>query len=591
MKVSLNSFLSFSKELKFDAEIENVQLLPISNENNLLWGNINLEKTIFFPAYDIDSDNFSNKSNSKYQFISFKITSDGKVDFADYEGDGYYGSYYLFSYHELNEFISILKLYDGETTNVNTITFKDFQLDDVLSILIYIPDIWSDKLVPIDELLRILPEAIIKDLIQLISADIYFNDDVFSEQPYISFIESLEKTIEENDINNKLTFYPISEVPILVENYSAMTNCNDLIDFTIKLGIKSKGSFSIQYLLDYLNTVDGEFILKQIHRSLLNNTSFGALKIKAPKDFLSQIIYSSAIRNQIKAYESESILFAKVNIRDIKDVYKSRRKIVRDFINNKNNFKFLDTLSNPLPYNIEKSYRSYLRSAEELDKLTYGSKLYSLILKSIVLYPLEEILYLGLDRDNEITDILALIKNNKPISDGMWIELFSRLHKFISINNDIKLTYFDKFIKEAHNKIIPTLKNMIPSRNDVHHYREHYGEWLKSLDNSLEEILDFLRIQLSDILLLKVINQNYKNDGLYIKAKKIMGYEVDIETVEFKTDLEGKHFIQNELIFYKNNYDYAIPLKNFFIMEFIKIDAIKMGIIGKYKDGIPHFEY
>jgi hypothetical protein len=596
MSISLNKYFSFLNESKFNFEIENLELLPISDEHNLLFGNINFESPVIFPNYDIDSDSINSNSNSKYQFISFQITSQGEVSFADETGDGNYGTYYLYSHHELNELISMMQLYDGSNTNLNTITFRDFQLDNVLDIFIYIPDIWNDKLVEINQFSNILPASMIKELFQLLSFDYYFIDDeelFFKEYTftYNLFIKEFENFIDSNDINNKIIFTPISEVQILLDENLASTICDDFIDFRIKLGIKTKGKFSIQYLLTYFHTVDGEFLINEINKCLLSKISFGNLKIKAPKDYYLQIIYSIAIRYQIKAYQEVSKNLAKVNIRDVKDFYKSRRLIVKDFIINKNNFKFLDTLSNPLPYNIEKCYRSYLRSAEELDKLTFGSKLYNLVLKSIVLYPLEELIYLGFDKNHEIIDILAVIKNNKAVSDGTWIELFSILVKFVSKRNEIKLEFFGSFIFEANKKIVPILKNLIPSRNEVHHYREHYGTWLKILDSNLPEILDFLRIHLSGILLLKILNQNFKKDGLYIKAKKIMGYEVDIETIEFKTHLDGKHFIQDELIFYKNNSNYSIPLNNFFTMEFIKIDAIKMGIISKYQDGVPQFEY
>jgi hypothetical protein len=594
MNISLNNYLSFLNESKFNFEIEDLEILAISEEHNLLFGNINFESPVIFPNYDIDSDFIKSNSNSKYQFISIKITSQGEVLFADETGDGDYGTYYLYSHHELNELISMVKLYDGTITNLNTITFKDFQLDKVLDIFIYIPDIWNDKLVDINQLSNIFPDSMIKELFQLLSFDYYFTDAdefFYTKYPYNSFIKEFKNFIDSNDLNNKIIFTPISEVQILLDENSASTICDDFIDFRIKLGIKTKGNFSIQYLLEYFDTVDGEFLINEINKCLLSKTSFGNLKIKAPKDYYLQIIYSIAIRCQIKAYQKVSNSLAKVNIRDVKDLYKSRRLIVKDFIINKNNFKFLDTLSNPLPYNIEKCYRSYLRSAEELDKLTFGSKLYNLVLKSIVLYPLEELIYLGFDKNHEIIDILAVIKNNKPVSDGSWIELFNVLIRFVSKKDEIKLEFFGNFITEANKKIVPILKKIIPSRNEVHHYREHYGTWLKILDSNLPEILDFLRINLSGILLLKILNQNFKKDGLYIKAKKIMGYEVDIETIEFKTHLDGKHFIQDELIFYKNNTNYSIPLNNFFTMEFIKIDAIKMGIISKYQDGVPEFEY
>jgi hypothetical protein len=76
MSISLNKYFSFLNESKFNFEIENLELLPISDEHNLLFGNINFESPVIFPNYDIDSDSINSNSNSKYQFISLNC---GKV--------------------------------------------------------------------------------------------------------------------------------------------------------------------------------------------------------------------------------------------------------------------------------------------------------------------------------------------------------------------------------------------------------------------------------------------------------------------------------------------------------------------------------
>ena len=289
---------------------------------------------------------------------------------------------------------------------------------------------------------------------------------------------------------------------------------------------------------------------KEANTPIVNNK----LKIKAPKDKISQIKYSAAFRLQYEAYKYDTSKISNhINeqIRDLKELYKVRRKVVHEFIHDKKIFNFLDTLRNPLPYNIEKSYRSYLRSADDIDRLTLGGKLYNLILRSIIFYPLEEISYLGFDTNEpNISEIIRTIKDNKPISDGTWVELFNKLATVIYKNENIGLKYFGSFIRKVNKTIIPILRDMVPPRNDVHHYREHFTVWLKLLDSNLPIILDAFRNAFSDSLIIQIINQNYKKDGLYIKAKKIMGYEVDIETIEFSTALNGKYFIENELIVY-----------------------------------------
>ena len=111
------------------------------------------------------------------------------------------------------------------------------------------------------------------------------------------------------------------------------------------------------------------------------------------------------------------------------------------------------------------------------------------------------------------------------------------------------------------------------------------------LDNNLPNILNVIRNSIRGNEIILIQNQNFKKDGLYITAKKIMGHEVDIETIEFKTKLDGKHFIMDSLVAYNNKYDYTIPLNNFFNDELVSLESYRMGIMGSFAHGQPVFEY
>ncbi|WP_298349620.1 hypothetical protein [Runella sp.] len=543
-------------------------------------------KKISIPIYNLDNDEWNLILDHAFANCFFiNINSDGLVNFA--EGDEDYGQFCLYSPNELNDFVNILPIF-GNIQNESTNLFKEFQLDKIVDLYLLLPGFNTNSLTSIDSISKVLPKELFNKLMKGI-----FDLNDFAENTYYS----LNQYIKENSLTDKLEFISISNIPVLVNENSTYINSDSaIIDMFPYLGFKIKNEFSTQFLFDYFkNSIDGKILFEEIKESLLNHTPFNKLKIKAPKDKISQIKYSAAFRLQYEAYKYDTSKISNhINeqIRDLKELYKVRRKVVHKFIHDKKIFNFLDTLRNPLPYNIEKSYRSYLRSADDIDRLTLGGKLYNLILRSIIFYPLEEIIYLGFDTNEpNISEIIRTIKDNKPISDGTWVELFNKLATVIYKNENIELKYFGSFIRKVNKTIIPILRDMVPPRNDVHHYREHFTVWLKLLDSNLPIILDAFRNAFSDSLIIQIINQNYKKDGLYIKAKKIMGYEVDIETIEFSTALNGKYFIENELIVYNKTLDYTVPLNNFFKVEIIKSDSIKMGIIGNFINGVPTFDY
>jgi hypothetical protein len=86
--------------------------------------------------------------------------------------------------------------------------------------------------------------------------------------------------------------------------------------------------------------------------------------------------------------------------------------------------------------------------------------------------------------------------------------------------------------------------------------------------------------------------QEYKSSNeLIITAKKMMGYEIDIETIEFSTKLPGNYFISKKLYAFKKDSTYTIPLEPFFDIKFENVEIIKMGIFDNNNNGEYKYVY
>ncbi len=586
------SILKFAENLgNFDFAKKEITFEYLEvQEQKIIWGSISNIGNKPFPVYHPIEDkwySFDEEDEDDWgdYELQYNIRKGGLIDLWIDDDPDQLCYYIFYNPIELNDFLNILPRANNKILS-KRVFFKEFKVGDIIK-EIYVS-------FSIDGSMKFIPITLLKKKLDTVTFNGVMKTIFLGDYEFLLKIGNWNLFFKEHLIDMAGDAISIDKIPILFSG-EVYSNLSPSIDnLHPYLGISVKEKFSAQYFLDYLkDSKDGTFFLKKLGECILDNRTFSALTISAPGSFLEQIKYSTEFRLQLQEYkweveskenhDSESIV-------DLKIMYKNRRENLREFILNKRNAAFLDILKNPLPYNLEKSYRTYARAANELDRLTYAGKLYNLILKSIVFYPLEEILHLGLEEDlPEIQLIINQIKGPKPLSDGTWLGFFNTIAS-IRRKNNLPLSYFSPLImavESEYNK----LQAIIPKRNNFAHYREHSAIFLKTLDEFLPNILTVLRDALKGNDFLLVESQNYKKEGLYITAKKIMGYEVDIETVEFKTVLEGKHFIQGSLIAYNERAKYTVPLENFFSVKIVQSEAVQMGIFKGGAGGGNNFEY
>lgn len=590
MKIALNKL--FENFLNFDFGNLNIGFEHIHSFNRqLIYASVESIGNKALPIYDPVEDKWYGYEEDddwmEDQLLEINIYDHGTFSFGIMGDPETVCEFNIYNPTELKDFFQILP-YSSNNRLKNHAGFKELSLIkaiDELFISITINN--SIKFLSLAEFRMILEPSIFEKLIECVfTGDYKFLVEISNWELFCSDVK-IERFSEK--------FLDINEVPILIHD-NVLSNSHIKIEPIYPyLGIRVNENFSSQYLLDYLSqSKEGEILLDELKRSILNNRSYNSLIISAPAAKIDQFKYSTEFRMQFQVYKNEITSdqnHTQESVIDLKNLYKNRRENIKKFVLNRSNSSLLDILRNPLPYNLEKSYRTYARAANELDRLSFAGKLYNLILRSIVFYPLEEMLYLGLDQKYpEIAEINEEIRNDKPISDGTWLQFFNVIAATLGKNKEIKLQYFSPLVKAVQAEY-NTIRELIPQRNDWAHYREHSAQFLKTLDAFIPKILSVLRHALKKNQILLIESQNYQRDGLYIRAKKIMGYEVDIETIEFKTSLEGRSFIQDSLVVYRQGADYTIPLDNFFAVRLVQAESIQMGIFKGGSDTENNFEY
>ena len=583
MEVSITKFTEQPESIQGDSWQH-----TIHDEVDHLFGLIKFNHVGCFPIYKTGEGQWKSYNNEDESWgeyeMEFNYRPDGSFTFG-ISGDGEdYSSFYIYNPVELKQFISFVEGVPPTPKLNATVKFKEFKASSVIK-NIYVTINNNDKpvLCHLKDLQKTLNRSEFSSLLRCI-----FQKDL----DFLVEIGNWSRYCEEKSIKTTNDYYTKTSV---LYNNGFIQSTSPSVDLDVPhLAFEVDPSFSSQYFFDLMYySKEGITFIKSLYDSLLNNNPIQSILISAPKDFVSQTIYSASFRLEHNYYLkslTDTSNFQVEQMVDLKATCINRRQNFENYILNKENSDFLNSLKNPLPFIIDKTLRSYSRSTNDFDRQTYGGRLFNYVLRSIVIYPLQELVHLNHHETNdEITNILVELKSGKPISDGTWLRWFNDIAKTVGKNSDIKLEYFNKLIQNFQ-ALYSDIQKSIPKRNDWAHYREHSSEYQKHIDNLLPVLLSNMRQAFEGVDFIYVEKQEYKSEAeLVITAKRVMGYEVDIETIEISTSLPGHFFISNKLYSYKPGTQYTIKLEPFLELRVETVESIKMGIFDNIING--EFEY
>lgn len=585
MKISITKFTEHTKQID-EFYYEHTMLDEIDH----LHGVVKFNHNGCFPIYKIEEGKWysyesEEESWGEYE-MEFNFRSDGKFDFGIL-GDGEdYSSFYIYNPIELKQFISFVNKIPTSIKLNTPFNFKEFKIEAVIK-KIYIT-VKDDGIVKLCDL-ELLKEKITEDKYASLLKCLFLNnlDLLVNIGNWNSYCMDLNLSISD-DYQGKIS---------LLYSSGFVNITNPYIDFELPhLAFELSPEFSSQYFFDQMYySKDGIHLIESLYNSLIESKSMKTINILAPKGLLSQILYSSAFRLEYHNYLQSTKNLSNLKVEqmiDLKSICISRRENFEEYILNKEKFDFLNSLKHPLPFFLDKTLRSYSRATKDFDRQTFGGRLFNYILRSIVIYPLQELIFLKYHESNvDVSRILNELNSGKPISDGTWVTWFNEIAKIVGKDESIKLYYFDDLLN-IFQKLSNDINETIPKRNDFAHYREHSAIYQKHLDTLLPTLLSNIRNAFKNIEFIYIEKQEYRTENdLYITAKRVMGFEIDIETIEFCSKLPGHFFISNKLYAFKNDSEYTIPLEPFFDIKFENTETIKMGVFDKSVDGRINYSY
>ena len=335
MKVSIKKFTEHIKTIdRFFYQH------TIHDEIDHLYGILEFNHKGCFPIYDVVNDKWYSYEEDEdcwreYE-MEFNYHADGKFDFGILGEAEHYSSFYLYNPIELKQFISIVnRLPKTEILNFPYLS-REFKMSDVIKKL-YVTIKDSTGRIKLCDL-NILKEKLPNDDFRSLLKEIFSGDFDF-----LVNIGNWNNYCEEHNIPTLDEYYG---------NISLLYNCSFInvtdpyINFAIPyLAFELSPDFSSQYFCDMMfYSNDGKKFIDSLMNSIIEGKPLMTMSIAAPKDFISQLLYSSAFRLQYNYYlqVSNSPNFRDEQMIDLKSICVNLRENFQEYFFNKEKTNFLD---------------------------------------------------------------------------------------------------------------------------------------------------------------------------------------------------------------------------------------------------------
>jgi hypothetical protein len=351
--------------------------------------------------------------------------------------------------------------------------------------------------------------------------------------------------------------------------------------------LKPKTSYLAFY--DYLcNTIEGDNLLSNLFdtNNLPKYLCYSLNKFK-----LIQFTLENLVNKESLKYKMNNLIVNKENFEFKNNLTKNRIKYLSAFYETQH--KLVEIFENPLPYVIEDAFRSFVKSDSDMESATKGSHILNILIKTRVLFPLEEYIKNENNANNDFNNVIkqTLFSDKKP-SDGTYNQLFIDFSKFFN-SNQIKLECFNHFYSILNNTNIDYLiLEIIESRNRFAHPPYLINPYIETLNRNIPKLIQFYRDSMINIYFLIPESFIIQNQKIILTAKKLMGFENKLDSVKIEISQDQIYnFEVGKLIAWNSETKGIVQFENFF--KIVPKNDIKweIGIYDRFEKGLSIFEF
>ncbi|MBN2271026.1 MAG: hypothetical protein JXN61_10450 [Sedimentisphaerales bacterium] len=344
---------------------------------------------------------------------------------------------------------------------------------------------------------------------------------------------------------------------------------------------------STTFLTDYFsNTEEGATVLSKLENaSSLGDlvTRFSEIVIEIPRQTERQIRWAIELRATREHFSRTFLSLSQERATAEKTLDLTWRKLQGIEITRSAYLEEVDSLIQPLPYFIEKPYRDFLRADPDQKADTgvnFAGKLYQ-VMACLAIEEFEQNWpSSGEPKPANLADAIGRVESGKPVSDGTWATLFGLMCKqaanYIPVMISIGSGYYQKSDK---------ISELLAARNQLAHSGDTdrlsrcriINEVAAKMSEILPILVGVLRDGFRDKEILIPLHAEFKEGmGQVFRAKSVMGFESDFQTVERRVVEGMDNYIDRRLIMYSGNA--FVALRKYFICDEIYDDFFQVGL-------------
>jgi hypothetical protein len=249
----------------------------------------------------------------------------------------------------------------------------------------------------------------------------------------------------------------------------------------------------------------------------------------------------------------------------------------------------IEAAQRPLPFFIEYPLYRWLKTDDHdrMERVVRAKQLLTILVKSIVLLPLEEAL--AHTACPGPIHALAADLQRKPLSDGSWVELLGVLRKRFT-EAAMSLPLFGDLLLES-SKIETHLAPLVVARNRFNHPPYDANGLVTAFEQKLPEVIGFLRDHFSSRQFLMPKCMCFVGSRKLVRALLLTGRDTEFSIVEREVKGPLEAFPAGKIVATNSTGAQTLVLDRFFTGKSLKTETIDVGIFDRVEGDHACFEF
>ena len=539
-------------------------------------------------CFDVERNEwqFSNRHPDGENF-GVDITETGEVSIREGDGDGTFLTLRIEEPDELGELFAFFSSISEEQVYAPAKWIATSLASIVEEIFLVIPKEGRDLLLPFNPQQFQLEQPKLWQLMDMLSQ---------GSLPQVPFTNWAQWVADHADWNKMPALQPpgardLFASPCGLQSWRMhLLRETEFFDAEPQLVLRISPKQSRMFFHTYLcRSREGSQVLQGLKLPTLNpNTLLKQTKVLYPTSLVVQRRLAVEFRALFREYQHTygKLCETREPIRDLSILTKRRTqhigKLHSEYLGE------IDALSMPLPFFLEYPFRRYSRADEDLARISRGQQLFSMILRCLVLLPLEEALDLGLwpDTVNAICDELW----KKPLPDGSWLEKCRQLRS-IAGSNPGQLPLFGLLLIAIDADVESALKRILTARNEFHHPPNDAHAFIAVMSDNFPMVMEALRPALSQVRFIVPVCLKFEQGARLVRAHVLEGFEPDFRVCDLSVKASLESFPTGQLMAMSNGGEHPLVFSHYFRSQPVKTSTLDVGVFDKAIGDDPHFEF